>query len=172
MWWKHTVFEPQSPNIWWDYISAIPPLDNPIWDHLAPPRLDNGWTRSTLGSVIDGSSSESANRHDHGSTGQLYLLGSAPLTQIRPSWARSGTPRRAARTHQTPKWNCWWVCRESEESGAARLYFGRSEHAGQPCSGTLPWGTWQRGIKETFMPMPLNRIAGPHRRVCKIRNTT
>ena len=27
---------------------------------------------------------------------------------------------------------------ESEESGAARLYFGRSEHAGQPCSGMLP----------------------------------
>ena len=62
------VLEPQSPNIRWDCVSAISPMDNPIRGHHAPPMLDIRRTGSTLGSVFDGSSSESADRHDHGPT--------------------------------------------------------------------------------------------------------
>ena len=103
---------------------------NPIRGHRAPPMLDIRRTGSTLGGVFDGSSSESADRHDHGPTWWLCLLGSAPLTQIWPSRARRGTPRRVARVHQTPKRIRWRICWKSQESGPARIYVSGSEHVG------------------------------------------
>ena len=48
------ILEPQSPNVRWDCIRAIPPMDNPVRGHRAPPMLDTRRTSGTLGILFDG----------------------------------------------------------------------------------------------------------------------
>ena len=65
--------------------------------------LDIGGESCTPGSVSDGSSSESADWHDHGTVGRLRFLGSAPFPQVDPPEREEAHRAELRAAHKTLK---------------------------------------------------------------------
>ena len=63
------VIKPQGTYIRRNSVRAIPPVDNSVRGHCAPPMLDIGRESGTTGGFPNRPSSKHANRDDHGTTG-------------------------------------------------------------------------------------------------------